>query len=622
MNWFCFLLCGLFLCDALRLRAKFKSLPVLPRSGKKPQSDYICVAAPGLDAREETIAAAAEYAKSCNLELLDLVPGDAPALELMRMFHRVDPGRYRTDRIGLGYTTGYGLLVSRELLERCGVEKQAVSEIAGLYRLARVFKKYAIDKAGIAVATDLKASPAGNGTQRWPVLYEFMGLGTRTFILFQGFLLLALLASVLVSVPTGLIVIAAYHAEVLLVFAGQRIRPRDLIRAVLLRSVLDILNLCKLTVTRFTNTRPDAPNVRELRSAYAADLAGGIERFFEERRDDCPVCGGRELKVWIRTTDLFQSKPGQFTLDRCFSCGHVFQNPRLSLAGLEFYYRDFYDGLGALDSERLFQAGPDSYLRRAEAVRRLAQPTRWLDVGAAYGHFCCYARSIFPNTEFDGLDMNCSIDEAVRTGWVNRGFRGQFPEIAPQLAGQYDVVSIFHCLEHVLEPAEEIRSAHTVLAPNGLIIIEVPNPECWFGRVFRRFWWSWVQPQHLNLLSPGNLSHMLRQNGFEPVLLEGTYVQKQFDIMMSTAMLLNWLAPKTGQPWQARATALQRLRRVIWIFGFPMLLLAGLADLTFGPIARRLKIASAYRLLARRVDISDPAVAAHLRSESRELQFE
>ena len=33
-----------------------------------------------------------------------------------------------------------------------------------------------------------------------------------------------------------------------------------------------------------------------------------------------------------------------FTLEQCGDCGHVFQNPRLTPEGLEFYYRDFYDG--------------------------------------------------------------------------------------------------------------------------------------------------------------------------------------------------------------------------------------------------------------------------------------
>ena len=75
-------------------------------------------------------------------------------------------------------------------------------------------------------------------------------------------------------------------------------------------------------------------------------------------------------------------------------------------------------------------------------------------------------------------------------------------------------------------------------------------------------------------------------------------------------------------PWQPSATVFSVVRRVTWIVGSPLLLLAAVADLAFGPVAGKYKIASAYRLLARRVDLSDPANAARLREEVRELQFQ
>lgn len=86
--------------------------------------------------------------------------------------------------------------------------------------------------------------------------------------------------------------------------------------------------------------------VAALRPAYQAELRDGLYRFFEPRRTDCPWCGSGRLRQRLRTTDLLQHKPGTFTLDECGDCAHVFQNPRLTGAGLEFYYRDFYDGLG------------------------------------------------------------------------------------------------------------------------------------------------------------------------------------------------------------------------------------------------------------------------------------
>ena len=43
-----------------------------------------------------------------------------------------------------------------------------------------------------------------------------------------------------------------------------------------------------------------------------------------------------------------------------------------------------------------------------------------------------------------------------------------FPELAPTMAGAYDVVSMHHYLEHTREPNDELKAARRVLRPGGL----------------------------------------------------------------------------------------------------------------------------------------------------------
>src|SRR5262249_50349533 len=158
----------------------------------------------------------------------------------------------------------------------------------------------------------------------------------------------------------------------------------------------------------------------------------------------------------------------------CRQCGHVFQNPRLSLAGLDFYYRDFYEGEGQDVMEGLFLAGSVMYRARAEFARghMEAPPTRWLDVGSGHGHFCLAAAGIFEQTTFEALDMSDAVHDAERRGWIARGYQGMFPDVALGIEERYDVVSMFHYLEHTREPVDEIRAAHRVLRPNGHLVIE------------------------------------------------------------------------------------------------------------------------------------------------------
>ena len=62
---------------------------------------------------------------------------------------------------------------------------------------------------------------------------------------------------------------------------------------------------------------------------------------------------------------MIQCKAGMFRVDRCDDCGTNFQNPQLTAEGLSFYYRDFYDGSGEMDTEMMFSADWPLYRRRA-----------------------------------------------------------------------------------------------------------------------------------------------------------------------------------------------------------------------------------------------------------------
>jgi hypothetical protein len=91
---------------------------------------------------------------------------------------------------------------------------------------------------------------------------------------------------------------------------------------------------------------------------------------------------------------------------------------------------------------------------------------------------------------------------------------------------------------------------------------------------------------------------------------------------MAALMFFKWLAPRCGMPWQPRASLVDRLRRLIWIAGFPVLALAALLDLALAPLARAFKIAGYYRVVARRVERTESAAAFRRDVESPALQFQ
>ncbi|MDH6577295.1 class I SAM-dependent methyltransferase [Kitasatospora sp. MAP5-34] len=346
-----------------------------------------------------------------------------------------------------------------------------------------------------------------------------------------------------------------------------------------------------------------ARQVAALRPAYRAELADGTARFFEPRRAACPWCGSGRLRTRLRTTDLLQHKPGGFVLDECEGCAHVFQNPRLTGPGLEFYYRDFYDGLGEQRLGGVFGSRVGAYRSRARSVAPFEDaPGSWLDVGTGHGHFCETAREVFPGTSFDGLDLSEGAELAEQHGRLARGFRGSFPELAPGLAGQYDVVSMFHYLEHSTDPARELTAAREALRPGGLLLIEVPDPQSRFARLLGRWWLPWLQPQHLNLMPTANLRRRLSELGFTVVLEQHGEPHDPVDLLAACWLLLDAIAPREDLPWlpgEPPGRLRRALRGAVFLAGAPLLLLATVLDRLIATFAGRAGLSNAYRLLAR-----------------------
>jgi SAM-dependent methyltransferase len=338
------------------------------------------------------------------------------------------------------------------------------------------------------------------------------------------------------------------------------------------------------------------------RPYYQAELANSVERFLEPRRDICPWCGSTDLSVRLRTSDLVQRKPGRFTLEQCGTCRHIFQNPRLTPAGLDFYYRDFYDGLGQQQTEAVFSTAEQSYRGRVDMLKPFTTPKAWLDVGAGYGHFCRLAREVWPDTVFDGLDQSVSVEDAQRRGWIDHCYRGEFVALADELADRYDVVSMHHYLEHTREPFDELDAAAKVLPAGSYLLIELPDPESSFGRVLGRWWLPWFQPQHQHMIPVRNLVQALADRGFSAMAIERGAAHQSVDLLFGLVLALLVVAPDPRLPWLATGpTRWRRFRHTtVWAVGRPLLVITNLLDKLLRQVVRRTRGGNTYRVLARK----------------------
>ncbi|MFF4007432.1 methyltransferase domain-containing protein [Streptomyces sp. NPDC001717] len=605
--WVPVLLLAALGAGTVRTRRRLRAVHVLPvvpppAAAVPRPAGWRLLTARGVEPDAATFLAACAHAEREGLRVLDLLPADLPAERALGLLRLVDPARYREDRLGEGRGAGFAVLVADEVRARAGVDAAGpYSTPAELLTLTRRLKEYAPDATGLAIAPALSCGSFGvvGGAARAAEL-RAQGLppGALAAAQLAGLALLA--ATVGRHGRWGAAAAGLYCLQPYLALGGpdSPLRPADLARAGATRP-LRSLGAALRTASAAARRRADADPARA--AAYRSDLADGTERFLEPRRPDCPWCGSHRLAVRVRVPDLLQGKPGLFTLERCGDCGHVFQNPRLSPEGLEFYYRDFYDGRGGEGAGTVFGRLGAAYRSRAEMLRPHAVPASWLDVGTGHGHFCNAARAVWPATRFDGLDMGEGVREAEHRGWVDTGYQGQFPEFASKLAGQYEVVSMYHYLEHTRDPFAELDAAAAVLAPGGFLTIELPDPQSRMAGLLGPAWLPWFQPQHQHLIPAANLREALSDRGLTVLAEEHGPAHQGNDFFGAVALTATRLAPDPDRPWGPAPTPGARARAsAVRVASLPFFVAAAALDALRTTAAHHSDGGNAYRLLARK----------------------
>jgi SAM-dependent methyltransferase len=230
-------------------------------------------------------------------------------------------------------------------------------------------------------------------------------------------------------------------------------------------------------------------------------------------------------------------------------------------------------------------------------------PANWLDIGTGYGHFCKDAKTVWPETTFDGLDMGAGVEEGRRRGWLSNVYRGELPELAEQIAGKYDILSMHHYLEHVRDPRAELDVVARVMRPGSYLLIEVPDPTSVTARVYGRLWTPYFQPQHQNLIPCRNLLQALTERGIRPVRVQRREAHIPVDLTCAVLGVINTISPDPRFPWfpEPKPGALRRQQQ-LWRFAPKVLEWVWRLDQLMAPLIKAFDGGNAYRVLARKTD--------------------
>ncbi|MDX2144004.1 MAG: methyltransferase domain-containing protein [Rhodospirillaceae bacterium] len=221
----------------------------------------------------------------------------------------------------------------------------------------------------------------------------------------------------------------------------------------------------------------------------------------------CPLCRGSACEI-VGTRDRDGSAL-QTTM--CVACGHVFTNPPPTQDEMAAYYRDRYrsdyKGVRTPKPKHVLRAGFRA-LERLERLQAFVPPqARVLDIGAGGGEFVyLLGRAGY---EAVGVEPNVGYADHARVAYGIDMCPGTL-ESARFDAASFDVITLHHVLEHVIDPHGALTRIAAWLKPGGHLIVEVPNVMSWFHAPRRRFHRAHVQTFHAK-----GLEDLLAGHGFE-----------------------------------------------------------------------------------------------------------
>ena len=235
----------------------------------------------------------------------------------------------------------------------------------------------------------------------------------------------------------------------------------------------------------------------------------------------CYYCGGTASTPFVSGQDDLTGKPGRFHFVRCVACRLVYQNPRLNVERIKDYYDDEYiahrkkTDWGVLTP--FYRRAMEKHDRRKDELvgrfARLGSDTDVLDVGCGAGTFLLRLKRKY-GARLTGVDFK---DLSALPGFDEMRFHcGLFYE---QEWGdrRFDLITMWHFLEHDYDPMRTLRLAGELLKPEGRLVIEVPRLDSVSFRLYRDRWPGLQAPQHTVLYTKDTFLKCLEKAGLQVV---------------------------------------------------------------------------------------------------------
>ncbi len=233
---------------------------------------------------------------------------------------------------------------------------------------------------------------------------------------------------------------------------------------------------------------------------------------------ECPVCGNPKFSKYMETKDYFFTKE-EFSLSICDGCSFVFTNP-IPRDISRYYETEEY--LSHHSAKKGIISSIYSRIRSLNIKRKYSLVTTYnstgkiLDIGCGTGELLSYFNTM--GWKIMGIEPDENARQfAINTNKIEVGAESQINEITDS---SYDVVSMWHVLEHVGDLNRRIEDVKRITKDNGTMFFALPNLNSPDAKKYGRHWSALDVPRHLYHFTQETFETLISKHGLELIHAE------------------------------------------------------------------------------------------------------
>jgi 2-polyprenyl-3-methyl-5-hydroxy-6-metoxy-1,4-benzoquinol methylase len=248
----------------------------------------------------------------------------------------------------------------------------------------------------------------------------------------------------------------------------------------------------------------------------------------------CIVCNSRQKRYLFDGKDRMFGLSGIFREYQCLHCGLINIEPKPTNKQLKKYYpstnyysyniartQSFFGTLRSYLIAHLYNPTVLSYFLgiflKVPALPSQATG-KILDLGCGAGDTLMLLKEV--GWDVYGMDIDANAIKVAHARGLKNVSLGAYEDMKKYRNNYFDVIRLYHVIEHLNDPADFFALAYTKLKPGGELILGTPNGASLIARLAKQYWYNLDAPRHLFIFSPKTLTTLARKAKFKKCIVE------------------------------------------------------------------------------------------------------